>query len=646
MAEAFAAPGDPSEELIAEIWAAVLGLDRVGTHDNFFELGGHSLLATQIVSRVRETFAVELPLPRLFEAPTVAELAAVVRALRDEQRGLVAPPMVPIPRDQGLPRDDVPLSFAQQRLWFLDQFEPASPVYNIPHAVRLGGAVSATVLERVFNEVVRRHEVLRTTFASEAGEPRQVIAAELALALPVVDLASLPAEQREVEARRLAAAEARRPFDLTRGPLLRVTLLRLDPEDQAVLVTMHHIVSDGWSMGVFVGELAALYDAFSRSAAAPGRPSPLAELPIQYADFAQWQRRWLAGEELEGQLGYWRRQLAGAPQRLELSTDRPRPAVQTFRGRHLAVPLAGELSAALAALGRGHGATLFMTLLAAFKVLLGRWTCQEDLVVGTPIAGRNRKETEGLIGFFVNTLVLRTDLGGDPSFRQLLGRVRRGALDGYAHQDLPFEQLVEELQPDRELSFPPLFQVMFVLQNAPRASFATPGPAMRPFPFETSAVAKFDLTLSLQESDAGLYGTLEYGTDLFDPTTMGRLAAHFQDLLAAIVDDPGKRLSELPWATAAERHQLRREWNDTATPAGELFLELFARRVERTPEAVALVWEGPTVARLSYGELDRRTNQLARTLRARGVAGRSEVPVGIFVERSPEMVVAILGILK
>ncbi|MCP4662225.1 MAG: non-ribosomal peptide synthetase, partial [bacterium] len=347
------------------------------------------------------------------------------------------PPLVPVARDR-----ELPLSFAQQRLWFLDQFEPGSSVYNIPTVVPLPGAVPAELLERVFNEVVRRHESLRTTFAATAGRPRQVIAAELDLPLPVVDLQQPAAGEREAEARRLAAAEARRPFDLTRGPLVRVTLLRLAPENQVILVTIHHIVSDGWSMEVLRRELAVLFAAFLR-----GEPAPLPELPLQYGDFAHWQRQWLVGEVLEAELAYWRVELAGAPPCLELPCDRPRPAVQTFRGRHLGVALSRELSAALAALSREHGATMFMTLLAAFTTLLSRWTGETDVVVGSPIAGRNHKEIEDLIGFFVNTLVLRTDLAGGtanrgPTYREVLARVREVALGAYAHQDLPFEQLV------------------------------------------------------------------------------------------------------------------------------------------------------------------------------------------------------------
>ncbi|MCP4658527.1 MAG: AMP-binding protein, partial [bacterium] len=657
--EGVVAPGDPSEELLAGIWAEVLGVERVGAHESFFELGGHSLLATQVAARVRETFGVELSLQGLFEAPTVAKLAEAVTSLRREERGQSIPPLVPVARDR-----ELPLSFAQQRLWFLDQFEPASPVYNIPSAVRFPGTVPAGLLERIFNEVVRRHEALRTTFAAEAGRPHQVIAEELDLPLPVVDLRRLAAAEREAVARRLAEAEALRPFDLSRGPLVRSTLLRVAPDDQRVLVTIHHIVSDGWSMEVLRREVGALLAASFEDEAA----SALPELPVQYADFAHWQRQWLAGEVLEVDLPYWREQLAGAPPCLVLPTDRPRPAMQTFRGRHLGVGVPPEvdkwggspgggqmqgspqLSEALAALSRQQGATLFMTLLAAFKILLSHWTGETDVVVGSPIAGRTHKELEGLIGFFVNTLVLRNDLSGSPAFDDLLARIRRGALDAYAHQDVPFERLVEELDPDRNMSFTPLFQVMFTLQNTPQTSPQGQGQGPDTDSLATeSGTAKFDLALSLRDSAAGLHGVLEYNTDLFDRTTMERLWAHFELLLAAIVDAPGERIGELPRLTAAERHQLLAEWNDTAAgekPAAGLIHELFERQAARTPEAVALVFADQ---RLTYRELDRRANQLAHHLRSLGIGGpayRPEARVGICAERSVELVVALLGILK
>ncbi|RPH56883.1 amino acid adenylation domain-containing protein, partial [bacterium] len=475
-AEGRVAPGDLVEELLAGIWAEVLGIERVGVGSNFFELGGQSLLATQVVSRIRGVLGVNLPPRTLFEAPTVTELARAVREARCEEIP-PAPPVTPVPRESALP-----LSFAQQRLWLVDQLAPDSPAYSMPAAVRLHGELPAGVLERVFAEIVRRHETLRTTFASHEDGPVQAIAPEPRPQLPLVDLSGLPDDEREARARRLAREEARRPFDLQRGPLLRLTLVRLGEQDHLLLLTMHHIVSDGWSVGVFIREMTALFAAFSR-----GLPSPLPELPVQYADFAVWQRTWLQGEALEGQLAFWKNQLAEAPRTLELPTDRPRPAVQTFRGATRLTVLPPQLSDRVRELCRREGATPFMVLLAAWAVLLGRHAGQERVPVGTPIAGRNRQEIEGLIGFFVNTLVLPVELSGSPGFTGLVGRVRQTALDALAHQDLPFERLVEELAPERDLSRSPLFQVLFALQNAPAASLELPG-----------------LTLSALEVDGGI----------------------------------------------------------------------------------------------------------------------------------------------
>jgi amino acid adenylation domain-containing protein len=628
----FIAPRTPVEEEVAAIWASVLGLDRVGVHDNFFDVGGHSLLATQVISRLAKVFQVELPLRRLFEIPTVAGLAETVEVARLAGEALRLPPLQCLPREGPLP-----LSFAQQRLWFLDRFEPDSPFYNIPAAARLSGDLDKTALERSLQEIVRRHGTLRTTFQAVEGQPVQVVAPALTLPLPVVDLTGLPETDRAEEARRLAREEAQRPFDLTRGPLLRVTLLKLGPREHVVLLVMHHIVSDGWSMGVFFREVAVLYQAFSA-----GKPSRLPELPVQYADFACWQRDWLKGEVVEKQFTYWKDRLAGAPAALELPTDRPRPAVQTVHGATEPLQLPRELVERLHALSRREGCTLYMILLAAFQTLLQRYSGQEDFCVGTPVAGRTRPEMEGLIGFFVNTLVLRADLSGDPTFAELLGRVRETCLGAYAHQDLPFEMLVEALQPQRDLSRTPLFQVMLILQNAPLPSLELPGLRLNPIEAE-SGTAKFDLNLALVETDLGLVGNLEYNTDLFNAATARRLLVHFRNLLEGAVANPGCRVSELPLLTADERHQLLTEWNRTEAnvPDEGCIHRLFEAQAERTPEAVALVFEDEKV---TYQELNRRANQLAHHLRGLGIG--PEVLVGICVERSVEMVVGLLGILK
>ena len=559
-----------------------------------------------------------------------AELLAFLHATGGATR-LTAPPLQPVSRD-----GDLPLSFAQQRLWFLDQLEPGSPVYNIPRVLRLIGSLLVGALEQSFNEIIRRHEVLRTTFSAVDGQPVQVITPALTLTLPLVDLQELPESEREVEAQRLITSEARRSFDLTRGPLLRARLLRLGEEDHILLLTMHHIVSDGWSTGVLFRELAALYGAFSTN-----RPSPFPRMPIQYADFAHWQRRWLQGENLESQLVYWKKQLAYLPV-LELPTDRARPAIQSYRGARQSLTLSKGLTEELRALSRREGATLFMTLLAAFKILLYRYTGQDDIVVGTPIANRNRSEIEGLIGFFVNTLLLRTDLSDNPSVKGLLGRLRDVALGAYAHQDLPFERLVEELQPERDLSRNPLSQIMFALQNAPQEALKLSGLALSPLEVD-SGTAKFDLSLSMIEAAEGLRGLLEYNTDLFDAATIARLLGHFRTLLEGIVTNPNQRLLDLPILTEPEQHRLLVEWNDTQAtyPKDKCIHHLFEAQVDRSPDATAVVFEDK---QLTYRELNRRANQLAHYLRKFGVG--PEVLVGICVDRSLEMVVGELGILK
>jgi amino acid adenylation domain-containing protein len=628
----FVAPRTPIEEILANIWGCVLGIEQVGIDDNFFELGGHSLLATQVISRVRNTLAVELPLRSLFETPTVASFAQQVENSLHSGQSISDQPLLPISRSSNLP-----LSFAQARLWFLDQLQPNSAFYNIPTALRLSGQLNVTALESNINEIIRRHEALRTNFTTIEGQPIQVIASTLELKLLFVDLQNLPFDEREVEAQRLATNEAQQPFDLEREPLVRVMVLQLGSSEYVFLLIVHHIIFDGWSTDVFYGELAALYEA-----KCTGKPLILPELPVQYADFAVWQRHWLTGEVLETQLNYWKQQLKDAPTLLELPTDRLRPAVQTFRGTHQYIALSLELSEALAELSKGTGVTLFMTLYAAFVTLLYRYTGSDDIVIGTPVANRTPQEIEGLIGFFVNTLALRTDLSGNPIFEQLLRRVREVALQAYTHQDLPFEQLVEALQPERSLSHTPLFQVMFALDDALVPSMDLLDLTVSSYSVE-SGTTKFDLTLSMENTASGLIGEWEYNSDLFDATTIERMAEHLQTLLEGIVANPEQRISELPLLTQTERQQLLFEWNNTTTeyPQDKCIHQLFEEQVERSPDAVAVVFEEE---QLTYRELNTRANQLAHYLRSLGVG--PEVLVGICVERSFNMIIGLLGVLK
>ena len=541
-------------------------------------------------------------------------------------------PIAPIGRDKNLP-----LSFAQQRLWFLEQLQPGSFTYHIPTAVRLTGSLNIPVLEESFNEIIRRHETLRTHFTMVDGEPTQVIDATLTLSLPILSLESLDESEQEGEVFRLASQEAQKPFDLAQDPLLRVTLLRLNPADHVVLLTLHHIIADGWSMDILIRELTCLYEAFLK-----GESSPLPPLPIQYGDFAAWQRQRLQGEKLDQQLAYWKEQLQGSLSVLQLPTDFLRSRIQGFRGGNETFTLSPRLTDKLKALSQQEGTTLFMTLLAAFKVLLYRYTGQEDIIVGSPIANRNRSEIEGLIGFFVNTLVLRTNLAGNPTFQALLNQVRGVTWGAYDHQDLPFEKLVEELHPERDLSYNPLFQVKFRLENAPKESYSLPDVILRSLK-QANATAKLDLSLDMYETATGLVGGFEYNRDLFTPETINRMVGHFCTLLESIVDDPTQPISELSLLSEEEEQTILYDWNDTQIDYREncCFHQLFEEQVTKNPDAVALIFETQS---LTYQELNQQSNQLAHYLQTLGV--KPEVKVGICVERSPEMIIALLAIFK
>ncbi|NNC22357.1 AMP-binding protein, partial [Corallococcus exiguus] len=574
----FVAPRTATEEQLAALFAEVLRLERVGIQDDFFALGGHSLLATQLVSRVRAAFGVELPLRGFFEAPTVEALAAKFDSAHGS--GHYLPPLRPVAHEGA-----VPLSFAQQRLWFLDQLTPGDASYNIPTALRLTGRVDVESLRRAFEALVARHDSLRTTFQEHQGQATQHIHAPGAWALPLMDVSSLPEAQREAEARRRVAEDARQPFRLEHGPLLRTALVRLGEEEHLLLVTMHHIVSDGWSMGVLVRELVTFYAAFTQ-----GTAPALSPLPVQYADFAAWQRQWLQGETLDAQLRYWKQQLAGAPAALELLTDHPRPSIQSHAGAALTVQLPPETSQALKALARREGATPFMVLLAGFQLLLSRYAGQDDVSVGTPIAGRTQAETEGLIGFFVNTLVLRAQVNPRATFRELLAQVRGTTLAAFEHQHLPFEKLVEAVQSVRDASRSPLFQLMFALQNAPTGDLRIPGLTFQQVAAESRS-AKFDLTLTLQDSAQGFVGWLEYSTALFERSTMERMASHLRILLEAVASRPEQSVAGLSLLSREERQRILVDWNDTtvASPLDVPVHVHFARQALSTPDAVALV---------------------------------------------------------
>jgi amino acid adenylation domain-containing protein/non-ribosomal peptide synthase protein (TIGR01720 family)/FkbM family methyltransferase len=626
-------PRTPFEELAATLFADVLRVDRVGIRESFFDLGGHSLLATQLMSRVREAFQVEMPLRVLFEAPTVAELALRLDEALD--RG---PERDPAPPLQRVSRDgELPLSFAQQRLWFLHQLEPESPAYNNPLALRLEGALAIGALAATLKEILRRHESLRTLFPAAQGRPRQEVLAAAPAALSVIDLSGLRLERREPEALRLARREARTPFDLAHQLPVRTRLLALGDGEHVLLWTTHHIVSDAWSLEVLMREASALYASFSQ-----GRPSPLPELPLQYADYAAWQRLWLSGAVLDRELAFWRRQVEGAAV-LELSTDRPRPARASYRGGLERLQLGAELIRTLGALGRSHGMTPFMILLAGFAALLARNSNQEDFNVGTAVAGRNRLETEGLVGFFVNTLVLRARLSGELTALGLLRQAREVSLAAYSHQDLPFELLVDEQKPERNLSHPPLVQAMLVFQGPAAARLALPGLRVGALEGGGSTAAKYDLELLATHEEERLTLAFKHRVDLFEAATVARMLRHLEALLGALAAAPSTRVWELPFLSTEEREELIQgcnpPWHGAAVEP--TVAALFEAQVERAPEATALSWEG---GQMSYRDLNRRANALATRLAAQGA--RPEALVGICIERSPLAIVALLAALK
>jgi amino acid adenylation domain-containing protein len=543
------APQTEVEQKVAEIWGAVLGIKGVGREANFFDLGGHSLLATQVMARVREVLHVEIPLHKIFESPTVAEFAGQIEAARQTSE-------LPDSIKQVAHDGQLPLSFAQQRLWYLDRLHPENPAYNCCTVLRVTGPLNVPALEQAINEIIHRHETLRTIFPEVEGWPGQVVLPEQPVTFLVTDLSALPKTKAEAIQQQLARADVDRSFDLSRGPVIRASVSRMDAEEHLVQLTMHHIVSDGWSLGILCREISALYEAF-----AAGNPTPLPDLTVQYGDFAVWQREHLQGDRLDQQLSYWKQQLAGAPPVLELPSDRPRPEIATFRGAKFHFGLSQELSESLYTLSRHEGVTLFMLLLAAFDVLLYRYTDQPDIVVGTAIANRNRAETEPLIGFFVNMLVLRTDMSGNPSFRELLERVKQMTLAAYQHQDVPFEQIMELLQPQRSLNRSPVYQVEFTLQNAPSKRLETQGLSFEALDAEPDSTDTDFNFIMLESGNGLLLGYVIYSSDLFDAVTIERMTNHFQTLLQGIVEDPDRRILELDLTTSREAQALLTQWD-------------------------------------------------------------------------------------
>lgn len=634
--ESLAQPLTLTESLLAEMWKEVLGLNEVGIHDNFFELGGHSLLVTRLISRVRANFNVDISLRSLFERPNIADLSRQIDTALRMQAGIQTYPI----QKAATGRKRIPLSFAQQRMWLLAQLGSMNPQYNIEFVFHIEGVLNRIALERAMTALIARHEILRTCFPLYDDHPQQVIMPinnSTNLPFTLYDLCTLDENKQREEMRRLIRTEAKHTFNLARGPLMRVHLLQIGPEKHVLVLLIHHIIFDGWSEVHLFNELANLYTAFTLH-----QPPSLPPLSIQYADYACWQRDWMQGEVLNAELAYWKKQLDGASPFLALPTDRPRSSIQTFNGDTHSLLLSSTLTHQIKTLSQQQGATLFMILLAAFQLLLSRYSGQEDLSVGIPIANRSRSETEDLIGCFINTMVIRTSLSGSPSFLTLLARVRETALEAYMHQDIPFEYLVENLHIERHLSHHPLFQVMFSLQNIPDATLDLTGLVIQRQPLEDTT-AKFDLTLAMHEGAEGISGIFEYNTDLFDKRTIERIAKYFETLLASIVTDPKQRISALPLLARQEQQIILEEWNVTrqSLPEVRTVHNLFEMQVERTPDAIAIVHEK---VQLTYQELNRQANQLAHYLIHLGVG--IETTVGVYLGRSADLIVALLGILK
>jgi amino acid adenylation domain-containing protein len=627
----FVAPRNALEQSLASLWSQLLPAQLISVNDNFFDLGGHSLLAARLVARIEMLLGVSVGLKEVFDSPTLAEMADAIRNELSGSRFGQPPPIRRVSRDS-----ELALSFSQQRLWFLHQLEPLTTAYNMPVGMRLSGRVEVSALEQTFNRIIERHETLRTSFSSEAGMPRQEIHPELKLRLEVEDVSRMSEAERKQYVEGVVREEANRRFDLSRVPLVRVRVVRESRQEHVLVVNIHHIISDGWSLGVLAREMGEIY-----AAVGEGREAAVEELKVQYVDYAEWQREYMSGERLEREVGYWKEQLGGAAPVLELPTDRPRPALQSFRGASRSFTLAKQLSGGLKAMSLAHGTTLFMSLLAAFNVLLQRYSGQDDILVGTPVANRNHVEIERLIGFFVNTLVIRTEVTDNLRFCDLLSRVRESSLGAFAHQGLPFDRLVEEIQPARSLSHTPIFQVMFSLQNASPNALKLAEVDLTFLDIERDD-AKFDITLSMIEDDRGLGGKLEYNTELFEQNTIDRMLAHFQNLLAGAVANPHQLISELPLLTQEEMSQLLVDWNQSRADYPNLTIhQLFEQQAQLTPCATAVIFGEE---HLSYKQLDERATLLCDYLSSRG-AGPGAL-VGICLQRGLQMMTGLLAILK
>ncbi|MGD9899867.1 MAG: amino acid adenylation domain-containing protein [Calditrichaceae bacterium] len=634
----YVAPANQNEEILAGIFADILGLEKVGRTNSFFELGGHSLMATQAVSRIRDAFKTEIPLRTLFEYPVISDLAEKITGISLKSGTNSAPPLVPTERTAG-----IPLSFAQQRLWFLDQLEPGNIFYNIPSTLILKGTLDLAALEKSVQTIISRHESLRTIFKTIDGKPEQIILPKNDFKLKMVDLSSINEPGKSKQAGDLATKEAKKPFDLTSGPLFGMLIIKLSDESHLAVFTLHHIIADGWSVSLLIDEIAACYEAYTS-----GREPSLSDLPVQYADFATWQQTWLKDDVLEQQITYWKKKLSGSPPLLELPVDRPRPAVQTFNGATETIEISPDLTKQLIELSRRENCTLFMTLLAAFQTLLHRYSRQNTILVGSPIANRTRPEIERLIGFFVNTLVFRADFDDNPDFPELMRQIRETALGAYSHQDLPFEKLVEELHPSRDMSHSPLFQVAFVMQNLPASSIELSDLIITPYETET-ITSKYDITLTMIEGEDGLLGIMEYNTDLFNAETIKNMLDHFKTLLSGISMDPSQPVGLLPLLTGKKMLQITEKWNQTKSdfPTDICAHEWFESNAEKHPDAPAVIFRADSSSgseQLTYSELNSKSNRLARYLQKQDIG--LERPVGICMERSTDMIVAILAVLK